>query len=171
MDIPRRIRTIAVSQMSVIKERLARIEAEAEAELARRGMDRRAAEEELDALPGDEIPAPPPTMPTTRQPSHARTPSEIAPPAQRPIPPSTIASPASTLSIHYRVLGLAEGADLIEVERVYKELAARCSPSRFEAGSTEAADAAAIMVRVEAAYTRLREALDPTAGRFDKLEL
>lgn len=170
MGIPGRIRNIAVSQMQVIKERIARIEAEAEAEMSRRVFDRRAAEEELDALPGDEVQVPAPS-PVPRQKAAPRTPSEIAPAAPPPVQQPPVQSGSNALAIHYRVLGLTVGADLIEVERVYKELAARCAPSRFEAGSPEASDAAAILVRVEAAYTRLREALDPTAGRFDKLEL
>jgi len=69
------------------------------------------------------------------------------------------------------VLGLAEGADLADVEAAHAALVARCAPERFEEGSEEQRIARGILMRVEAAYDELRGALDPTAGRFDKLEL
>jgi curved DNA-binding protein CbpA len=66
---------------------------------------------------------------------------------------------------------LEEGADLDAIETAYAGLAKRCAPDRFPVGSDEQKAAQEIFSRVEAAYNALKDALDPTAGRFDKLEL
>src|SRR5207245_2965073 len=105
-----------------------------------------------------------------------RSPEEIATgrPVSRsesPLParePSAV--PASALAVHYRILGLEDGADLSAVDAAYEKLSVRCSPDRFpEEEERKAAEE--IFKRVESAYNTLRDALDPTAGRFDKLEL
>jgi len=163
MSITRRLRNIALSQIKVLKERLDRIDAEEESsEEVQRRLRRDAEEELLD--PADRT--------LTR-----RTPEEIAAGVLRSqelarspaaVPPQPAVSP---LSVHYRVLGLEEGADLQAVEAAFSRLAARCLPARFPEGSAERKTAEEIYLRVETAYTALREQLDPTAGRFDKLEL
>jgi len=172
MGLSRRLRNIALSQISAIKERLDRIDAEAAAEEELSGRLRGEARRELDQA-------------VDRQP-RLRTPEEIAGRAEAP---ATIRASAgdqgmaqptahpsvehtgSPLARHYRVLGLADGDDLSAVESAYAKLSARCAPERFAAGSEEEAAAREILRRVDAAYNALREALDPTAGRFDKLEI
>lgn len=155
MSLPRRLRNIAMSQIKAIRERLDRIDAEAaEQEAAQRRLERDA-RRELD----DSTDLRPPL----------RSPEEIA---GGPVRPSTPASQsANPLAIHYRVLGLEEGADLGAIEATYNQLAARCAPERFPEGSEEQQAAQEIFKRVDAAYNTLRDALDPTAGRFDKLEI
>lgn len=164
MGISRRIRTIAISQIDAIKARLDRIDAEEEEAVAQR-RDRELAVDELKD-PGDIRLTP------------RRTPEEIAAgvpaaatrPTPAPAPPKAIEVPGSPLATQYRILGLEDGADLESVEAAYSGLAARCSPDRFPDGSEREA-AAEIFKRVDSAYETLKEALDPTVGRFDKLEL
>ena len=164
MGISRRIRTIAISQINAIKDRLDRIDAEEDEALAQR-RDRDMAVDELKD-PAD-----------IRLPAQRRTPEEIAagvPAASRPItggsePPA--GPPGGPLATQYRILGLQDGADLESVEAAYQGLAARCSPDRFPAESSEREAASEIFKRVDSAYNTLKEALDPTVGRFDKLEL
>lgn len=164
MSFSRRLRSIARSQMQALKERLDRIDQD-ELEEANRLRAEAAARDELrEAL--------------TEGPS-LRTPEEIArgaPPQVRPAASPPSAQPQrhaapNPLARHYRVLGLEEGADLVEVRAAYQRLVARCQPDRFPEGSEDQMAARDILARVEAAYTGLMEALDPTAGRFDKLEL
>ncbi len=162
MSLSRRLRNIAASQINALKERLDRIDAE-EAEALHARRTRRDAVDELND-PADRRLA-------------RRTPEEIAagkpapqPPPVEP-PPQSAASPVSPLSTHYRILGVAEGADLEAIEAAYAKLAARCAPDRFPEGSEEQEAAKEIFKRVDAAYNALRDALDPTYGRFDKLEL
>lgn len=162
MSLSRRLRAIALTQINAIRDRLDRIDAEAAAEADVRHAQRDARREfERDMREG-----------AARQPT--RTPEEIAagkpgaPPASPQPDPVAAVGP---LAQHYRVLGLDEGADLSEVEAKYRRLAARCAPERFDEGSEEQRTARDILARVEVAYNELRDALDPTAGRFDKLEL
>lgn len=161
MSLSRRLRNIALSQINAIKERLDRIDAEDRVE-------DRGARSEADARyelgramdEGTPIHAPQPTaVPTGAQirppvPDHAET-----------------SAPATPLSKYYRVMGVEEGADLSVIDGAYNRLVARCNPERFGEGSEERAAAREILNRVEEAYNALRDALDPTAGRFDKLEI
>jgi hypothetical protein len=166
MSWPKRIRNIAASQLNAIKDRLDRIDEESAMETLERVGARAAAEQELSDALHETAPRP------------LRTPAEIAAGAQpRAAQPATqpttqpTAPVVTPLSRSYRILGLPEGAPLTEVAARYKELAARSDPKRFEPGSTDEANARDILKRVEDAYKALAEALDPAAGRFDKLEL
>lgn len=163
MSFSKRLRNIARAQLEALKERLDRVDSDPELELK----DLRAeyeARRELESSLQDASPS-------------LRSPEEIArgSGASASLPPSTqrtsSAAPASSLARAYRVLGLAEGAELADVEAAYAALVARCAPERFEEGSEEQRTAREILRRVEEAYDELRGALDPTAGRFDKLEL
>lgn len=107
-----------------------------------------------------------------------RTPQEIANgtlPAQTTVsaPPAaqveTLAAP-DPLAYHYHLLGVHIGDDFIAVQEAYNRLNARSEPSRFPAGSEEERQAKEIQSRLEASYKILREAIDPTARRFDMLE-
>lgn len=179
MGWPRRIRTIAISQYNALKERLESIDAEIiDAQIATalnaQQSEANARAELADALaPGGSAPAPPRTP---------RTPEEIAggvtarprrsggeaPPSPAP---ASAPAPGSALARHYRVLGIPDGADLADVEAARTALATRCDPSRFDEGSAEQTGAREIMRRVDEACSAIRSALDPTVGRFDKLEL
>jgi DnaJ-domain-containing protein 1 len=176
MSIGRRIRNIAVSQLGAIKDRIDRIDAEMEEEHARqltRRQSERDAKNELDD-PFDLR-------------SNLRTPEEIATGRTKEAPSSTRtlasspqtesrvspvkAAPVNPLTHHYKVLGVDEGSDFQTVQAAYSKLAARCSPDRFPDNSEEQKTVIEIRQRVDSSYNSLRDALDPTSGRFDKLEL
>ncbi len=165
MSLSRRLRNIAIGQINALKERLDRIDEEE----AQQHLERRAQRDALKELndPADIRPA-------------LRTPEEVASgrPAASAKQPTTTgpematgAVPASALSTHYRILGVPEGSDLETVEAAYNKLANRCAPDRFPEGSEEQQAAKEIFKRVDVAYNALRDTLDPTCGRFDKLEL
>jgi DnaJ-domain-containing protein 1 len=160
MGFSKRLRNIALSQIKAVKDRLDRVDAEIEQELAERRAAEQARRELLDELSEGAAPV------------SLRTPQEIARGEGGGIRNAPQTPPvANPLSRHYRVLGLEEGADLEAIEEAYAGLAKRCAPDRFPAGSEEQKAAQEILQRVEAAYNALKDALDPTAGRFDKLEL
>lgn len=166
MGISRRLRNIALTQVNALKERLDRIDAEAEDQSAIRH-DRESAKAELED---------PTDIRVLR-----RTPEEIATGITRPTPPPAREKqepdslpPRATggpLATQYKILGLEDGADLSSVEAAYTKLAARCAPDRFPEGSSEREAASEILKRVEGAYSTLKESLDATVGRFDKLEI
>lgn len=110
-------------------------------------LDRFAAEEEL------------------RQARTAPQPETAAPQA------APAAAEPSGLAADYRFLGLEPGADLAAVEEAWRRLASRADPKKFPAGSYEEKRAAEILRSLNDAYSRLRESLNPTEGRFGQLEL
>ena len=91
-----------------------------------------------------------------------------------PLPPSSVAtgqgSTPDPLDYHYRLLSLEPGADFGSVQAAYNRLSARCDPSRFPAGSAEERQAQQIRERLDTSYKQLRDVLDTTATRFDRLE-
>ncbi len=172
MSFSRRIRNIARSQLEALKDRLDRIDEEAEAGVAERRAEADARRELIDELrdPGPSLRSPEEIMRGSSGADRTTVAPQQAPsPQPRSAAPAT--APASALAKAYRVLGLPDGADLSDVEAAHSALAARCAPDRFVDGSDEQRTAEEILARVEAAYDELRDALDPTAGRFDKLEL
>lgn len=156
-----RLRNIALSQLRAIKERLDRIDAETLEDRLREYQARADAERELaDGIsrggPFGQSPAP-------------AEPSSSAQP--RRTPPPEVAGPNRSLDRYYRILGVRSGAGLAEVEAAYRQLIERCAALDGTEGSEERQIVAEIRSRVDEAYKALREALNPTAGRFDKLEL
>lgn len=193
MSLSRRLRTIALSQISAIQDRLNRIDAEAAIEAERKIEQKRL---ERDAR--EELDDPMAIKPTLRSPEDiaagvvrpisspagVNRPGSYTAPAQparsAPAPPSQTYQPSAaqgqqsapaTLHVHYKVLGLEDDADFAAVQSTYNKLATRCDPARFPEGSEDRKMAESIRSRVDAAYQALRDALDSTAGRFDKLEL
>ncbi|MBM3494765.1 MAG: hypothetical protein FJX72_10695 [Armatimonadetes bacterium] len=161
MSWQRRLRHLALSQVRAIKDRLDQLDAEDHDSLLTERNAREAALRELD----DEVGLPP-LRPSVPDASSAR-PSASAPEAATPAKPER----ETALGRAYRILGVPDGADLSEVEAAYHTLANRCRSVEFAEGSEERETADAIMARVDEAYNQLREALNPAAGRFDKLEL
>ncbi len=93
-------------------------------------------------------------------------------PPDRPAPVSTPAAPTiDPLVTAYKILGLPPGSDFLTVQATANKLRERCAVSRFVDGSQEQAEARVILQKIEEAYQLLQNALDPGAGRFDKLEL
>jgi hypothetical protein len=161
----RRLRNLALSQVRAIKDRLDQLDLDDQDAHARERNAREAALRELD----DEVGLPP-LRPAGVEPRTMTGPDSAA----RGVPSEAASPPTesqASLSRAYRILGVKEGADLDEVETAYRKLAERCRTVDFDEGSEEKTTAAAIMVRVDEAYNLLREALNPAAGRFDKLEL
>lgn len=70
----------------------------------------------------------------------------------------------------FRMLGVPAGSDFPVVQAAYENLARRCDPTRFPAGSGEQKQAQAILEKVNNAYEALRKRLDPMQNRFGKLE-
>ena len=86
---------------------------------------------------------------------------------------SSAGEPAGPLSLHYRRLGLQDGADLNSVDDAYAKLTESCRKikEKVSSDSDDYKSAEEIIKRIDESYNALRDALDPTAGRFDKLEL
>lgn len=166
MSWQRRLRHIALSQVRAIKDRLDRIDAEMEEAYLRDREARDAALRELDSIPAEAPPIPTPQTESAAERGQAE-------PAARPqqAPPSATDEQSAKLSRAYRVLGVPDGSDLSEVEAAYRKLAGRCRSIEFAEGTEERQTADVIMARLDEAYNTLREALNPAAARFDKLEL
>ncbi len=164
MSLSRRLRNIAKTQLNNIKERLDRIDEEADSDFLEKRSEQDAKRELND--------------PTDIRPQR-RSPEEIAATGSRPrqsiSAPAQSSAPAplfqNPLAVHYRVLDLEVGSDLSAVEAAYSKLCQRNLTDKFPEGSEERKAAEQIFKRVDTAYNTLRDALDATAGRFDKLEL
>lgn len=146
MGILRRLSLVMKSYIDATGDRMERIAAEEEMKLAR---TRREATQEL------------------RGPIEERTPNTTPDRRTTAYMPSHLAR----LAPDYRRLGLEPGADLPAVEAAWRGLASRADPKRFPSGSDEERRAAEILGSLNEAYARLREALNPTEGRFGQLEL
>jgi multidrug resistance efflux pump len=159
---PHRIRNIALSQLRAIKERLDRIDAEIDDERLRYLQARSAAERELadDVVHPRVADARAGTVDRDVDRAQASTASADAPAPQ-----------GSPLHRYYKVLGLADGASMAEIDAAYEQLTERCGTLDGTEGSEESQIVTEIRARVDEAYAALREALNPTAGRFDKLEI
>ena len=88
---------------------------------------------------------------------------DVASPVRQPV--------VAKLAADYRLLGLAPGAELESVEAAWRALARRADPKRFPAYSEEEKRAAEILRSINEAYARIRESVNPTEGRFGRLEL
>ena len=96
---------------------------------------------------------------------------EVSPSRSAPAPAASPASPTDPIQTAYKILGVAPGSDFLTVQAAANKLRERCAPSRFADGTQEQAEARMILQKVEEAYQVLQNALDPGAGRFDKLEI
>ena len=93
--------------------------------------------------------------------------SDRTAPAVSPAPAPPL---SSQLTADYKLLGLRPDPDLEAVEARWRELAGRADPKRFPNGSDEEKKASEILASVNQAYARIREHLNPTEGRFGRLE-
>ncbi len=156
-----RLRNIALSQLRAIKERLDRIDAEMLEDRLLEYQSRAAAEQELAEHLGTASAPPASATSATPPPTPVQNTSQLEAETATDV----------TLTRSYRILGLKPGASLAEVEFAYQQLVERCSSLGGAEGSEEQQIVTEIRARVDEAYNALREALNPTAGRFDKLEL
>jgi curved DNA-binding protein CbpA len=74
------------------------------------------------------------------------------------------------LAKEYALLQVAPGADLATVDAAYEARLEETRPERFPEGSPERAGAQRRKAAIEAAYERVRDALNTTETRFEKLE-
>lgn len=81
------------------------------------------------------------------------------------------APPTDPVQTAYKIVGIPAGSDYATVQQAVTKLRERCAPARFPEGSEEQATAQVILQRVEEAFQVLTNALDPTASRFDRLEI
>ncbi len=77
----------------------------------------------------------------------------------------------SDLLAHFRLLGIPPNADIRQAQEAYKQLMERANPERFPEGSEERRRAEQICQRIQQAYDAVRQYLDPTSARFDRLEI
>ena len=124
-----------------------------------------------------------PTPPTRLAPSpqlssqtRRRTPEEIAGSgityqSSKPVSTSAVVSTSDPLDEHFRLLGLPSGSDFATVQATYEKLEERCKPDRFPSGTPESKELDEIRTRLETSFNALRKALDPTARRFDLIEI
>lgn len=180
MNLPKRLRNIAQTQINAIKDKLDKIDSDADdaAEVdAQRKRYERDARRELDDIADFGPPLRTPeeiaggkVRPAAKLAAADRPAATTAKPIESPAAPPQQPVETNALTRHYKVLGVEVDADYSTVQAAYSKLAARCDPERFAEGSEERKAAEEIRKRVDAAYDALRDALDATAGRFDKLE-
>jgi hypothetical protein len=144
MSIPDRLWRVVKGQWALANERIAQAEAEADAyrELA-------------DAL---RQPTPEPATPTTPRPT--------APPPRSPAAGAGI----DPLEASYRLLQVAPGASLAEVDAAFQQRQAEVRPEQFAAGTPERALQEGKLEALRAAYEKVRDTLNPTETRFERLE-
>lgn len=71
----------------------------------------------------------------------------------------------------FRLLGLSPNATHEEARKEFKRLMSRADPARFPEGTEERRRAEQIVQKLQAAYDIIRQHLDPTSARFDRLEI
>ncbi|GIV19243.1 MAG: hypothetical protein KatS3mg023_0994 [Armatimonadota bacterium] len=153
MGISRRIRRILKGYVKTARERLDELEAELNA--------RRELEDYLEPGGGSGVNLPPevstarPTLPPVEQGSTSSGAVPLSP----------------DLQAHFRLLGIPSNADLRQAQEAYKQLMERAKPERFPEGSEERRRAEQICQRIQQAYDAVRQYLDPTSARFDRLEI
>lgn len=169
-DIPIRVYNIARASLDAAKGRLEEIDLRAQEELSR-------------SLNRSDVAIPDPPPASSNDPME-RARAKIAA-AQRMAgdrrefsgsqneADASATSPANSDPVRtaYKIIGVPVGSDYLAVQKAVAKLRERCSPARFAAGSDEQAEAQVIGQRVDEAFRVLQDALDPAAGRFDKLEL
>lgn len=165
--IPSRVYNIAKAYLDAAKDRLGEIDSSAQEELSRSlGRD------------GYNIPDPPPASsddPMERARAKIAAAQRMAGDRREFSVSQTsnagIPAPSSDpVATAYKIIGVQPGSDYPTVQKAVANLRERCSPARFPAGSDEQAEAQIIAQRVEEAYQVLGNALNPEAGRFDRLE-
>lgn len=162
-DVPGRLYRIGKAYLDAAKGRLSEIDAQAQEELSK-------------SLNRDDLVIPAPPVYNTASDPMERAAAKIAAlrgqsAARQEAAPPSQAPQTDPVQTAYKILGVAPGSDWPTVQQTVNKLRERGAPSNFPDGSQEQTDAKAILERVEEAYQVLRNALDPTEGRFDRLEI
>jgi hypothetical protein len=84
-----------------------------------------------------------------------------------PVPPLSGVDP---LAASYELLALQPNATMGQVDNAYQERLRLWDPSRFPAGTPERTAAESQVKALTAAYDRIRDQLNPTETRFERLE-
>ena len=145
MSIPDRLWRVAKGQWALAKEKIAAAESQADAyrELA-------------DAIKQ----SPPTTLPPTTIPGAA--------PA---VPGAPVAGGGrDPLETSYALLHVHPGATLQDVERAFEQRMSETHPERYSPGTPERALEEGKREALQAAYGKVRDALNPTETRFEHLE-
>jgi hypothetical protein len=162
MSFTRRLRNIAKTQLNALKERLDRIDDEEDLDVSTKRAERDARRELED--------------PTDIRPVR-RSPEEIARGIPTPTPRAEstgspiVQTEENALAAHYRRLEIPAGSDLATVEGAYEKIRGLIGELGKSGGAEQQQKADELLKRYTESYETLRDALDPTAGRFDKLEL
>lgn len=160
MGIARRLRRLVKGYMQSAREQLDELEAELNA--------RRELEEYLE--PGGSLGEP--LLPDNTVRAEAGVSLRETPTTRQETPPAASTPPLSAdLLAHFRLLGIPPSANLRQAQEAYQRLMERANPERFPEGSEERQRAERIRQRIQEAYDAVRQHLDPTSARFDRLEI
>ncbi len=164
MGISRRIRRILKGYMKTARERLDELEAELNA--------RRELEDFLEPGTDSSATRPPETvLPPANTPVTSAPGGSTRAPQEQEIAARNTAQMSADLLAHFRLLGIPPNSDLRQVREAYQRLMERANPHRFPEGSDERRRAEQICQRIQQAYDAVRQHLDPTSARFDRLEI
>lgn len=143
MSIPDRLWRVVKGQWALANERLAEAEAQADAyrELA----------DTLRKSPPGQVPA-------------------AAPPVAGSPAPKPAVDPRDPTEACYLLLGVPQGAPLSVVETAYQQRMSELRPEQHPHGSAERALQEGKREAIHAAYEKLRDTLNPTETRFERLE-
>lgn len=198
MSIPVRLWRIIRGRLVQVRERTGITLEEAEAQLERARARAASARARVDAarelgesaaarppigderrMAGDRPPASAGTGPATTDPT-ARTAREPRAGGQDAAAPSAGQPPRAEgtprprrrdpFQEDWELLQVSPGSDLATIEVAFQARIAETAVERFPAGSPERAGAQRRKAAIEAAYERLRDALNTTETRFEKLE-
>jgi hypothetical protein len=89
--------------------------------------------------------------------------------ARRNLPPAS-GRRIDPLAADLALLGAPPACDIETLDRLYAERLAELQPDRFPAGSTEHDEIAARRTTLSETYERLRDAINTTETRFERLE-
>ena len=182
MSIPDRLFRLAKGKVGELKDYIGHIgeneelSPEEEERLLKSQSLKRAKGELEEAMSSPTPPARPTLSPQSSVSIRRRTPDEIAGSGisyqnSTPTSNSSGVSTSDPLDEHFRLLGLPSGSDFATVQATYDKLKERCKPDRFPADSKESKELDEIRAKLDVSFKALKKALDPTARRFDLIEI
>lgn len=166
-DIPGRLFRVAKTYLDAAKGRLDEINSRAQEELTR-ALNRDDIQAGLSAS-DDPMERAQAKIAAVRQASVSQR--ELSPGRDAAVPVTPTVPQTDPMQTAYKILGVPFGSDFLTVQTAANKLRERCDPVRFPDGTQEQNEARLILQKVEEAYQMLQNALDPGAGRFDKLEI
>src|SRR2546423_484803 len=92
------------------------------------------------------------------------------PPGVLPAPNLHAPGGRDPLAVSYDLLGVSPGGDLAGLEKAYHARLVELEPEKFAAGSAQRQVIEGRRQAVVAAYEKLRDILNPTETRFEKIE-